>query len=80
MTEQFAKNAKNSGWRTIESAPHETNVLLAWRDWVIPSTWMMEAGMASWGKRLANGYSNLSHHGSATHWQPLPAPPPSDER
>jgi hypothetical protein len=61
-------------WQPIETAPHEVNVLLAWVDSTFPEQWKMEAGMASWGWRR-DGISNMSEHGQATHWMPLPAPP-----
>lgn len=61
-------------WRPIETAPHETNVLLAWQDWSLPGRWRMEAGMASWGWRNEVA-STMSRHGEATHWMPLPTPP-----
>lgn len=63
------------GWRSIESAPHGVNVLLAYWDEALGG-WHMEAGMASWGWRR-DGVSNMSAHGQATHWQPLPLPPAS---
>jgi len=59
-------------WRPIESAPHNEEVLLGWRDW--DGAWMSEVGMASWGWRNEH-VSNMSQHGRATHWQPLPIPP-----
>lgn len=61
-------------WQPIETAPHETNILLAWRDWSLPGQWRMEAGMASWGWRNEVA-STMSRHGEATHWMPLPTPP-----
>lgn len=61
-------------WQPIETAPHEKRVLLGWRDWR-DHQWCIEAGPATTGQRFGNGYSNLSQHGSATHWQPLPAAP-----
>jgi hypothetical protein len=58
-------------WQDISTAPHETRVLLGWwRDGV----WLCETGMASHGWSR-NGISNMSLHGQATHWQPLPSPP-----
>ncbi len=63
------------GWRTMDSAPHGVNVLLAYWDEALGG-WHMEAGMASWGWRRG-GVSNMSAHGQATHWQPLPSPPAS---
>ncbi|WP_411755904.1 DUF551 domain-containing protein [Sinorhizobium meliloti] len=50
------------------------NVLLAWSDSTLAGGWKMEAGMASWGWRRG-GVSNMSEHGQATHWMPLPEPP-----
>lgn len=68
-------HAVSQGWRTdLENAPHNTPVLLAWEDWR-DGQWCMEIGPAITGQRYANGHSSISHHGSATHWQPLPAPP-----
>jgi len=69
--------ARAGEWRPIETAPHETNVLLAWLDWSLPGLWRMEAGMASWGWRNEVA-STMSKHGEATHWMPLPAPPALD--
>jgi len=63
------------GWRTIDSAPHGVNVLLAYWDEALGG-WHMEAEMASWGWRR-DGVGNMSAHGQATHWQPLPPPPAS---
>ncbi|MBP2508164.1 hypothetical protein J2855_001799 [Agrobacterium tumefaciens] len=63
-----------AGWQPIEAAPHDTNVLLAWADSTLPCGWKMEAGMASWGWRR-DGVSNMSEHGQATHWMPLPSAP-----
>lgn len=59
-------------WRPIEEAPHNRSVLLGWRDWR-DGNWCMEVGAASWGERVG-GYSNVSHHGYATHFRPLPKP------
>ena len=62
-----------SEWKPIDTAPHGELVLL----WV-PATQRtiaeMEVGAASWGWR-SGGISNMSYHGRATHWMPLPAPP-----
>ena len=64
-------------WQPIETAPHAISLLL-----FIPATthtqWDIVVGMASHGQRLPNGYSNMSWHGSATHWMPLPEPPKGD--
>ena len=61
-------------WQPIESAPHNQCVILAWQDWR-DGTWSMEVGPASTGERFSSGFSSVSRHGSATHWQPRPAPP-----
>lgn len=68
-------HAVSQGWRDdMENAPHNVPVLLAWQDWR-DGQWCMEIGPAIMGQRYANGHSSISHHGSATHWQPRPAPP-----
>lgn len=68
-------HALSQGWRDdLENAPHNVPVLLAWQDWR-DGQWCMEIGPAIMGQRYANGHSSISHHGSATHWQPRPAPP-----
>ncbi len=65
-------------WQPIETAPHETHVLLGW--WYVPPwkdsapRWETEVGSATHGWSR-NGVSTLSKHGSATHWAALPAPP-----
>ena len=60
-------------WQPIETAPHNKAVLLGWEDWR-DGAWAMNVGPASTGVRNEVA-SSISHHGSATHWQPLPAPP-----
>ncbi len=68
-------HAVSQGWQDdMENAPDNIPVLLAWQDWR-DGQWCMEIGPAITGQRYANGYSSISHHGSATHWMPLPAPP-----
>ena len=64
----------SEGWRPIETAPHETHILLGW---VEPTTgkWECQTGFASGGKLFPNGYSTRWWHGRATHWMPLPTPP-----
>ncbi len=61
-------------WQGIESAspPPNTRVLLAWRDWR-DGKWLIEAAPYETGERVGH-YSNVSRHGSATHWMPLPTP------
>lgn len=64
-------------WQPIERAPHGEEVLL-----YSPSTFggqvaaKLEVGCAAFGE-VRGGYSNRSWHGTATHWMPLPAPPPA---
>lgn len=59
-------------WQPIETAPHETPVLLSWVEW--DGEWKFEVGPASWGWRTPT-VSNMSRHGRATHWMPLPPAP-----
>lgn len=68
---------KMEGWRPIETAPHDEVVLLYWKDWA--DRIYMEAARASHGESFPNGYSNMSRHGYATHWMPLPSPPPTSD-
>lgn len=65
--------ADAAAWRPIETAPHGELVVLAWRE-SLNGQWSFEIGYASHGWRN-DVASNISHHGSATHWMPLPAPP-----
>jgi hypothetical protein len=65
-------------WQDIETAPHETLVLL----YSPPTDWLggkFEVGYASAGNRvrLPDGSvsSTMHWHGSATHWMPLPEKP-----
>lgn len=63
-----------SDWQLVETAPHGERVLLGW--YQTDGTWFAETGMASHGwSRPDIGISNMSRHGAATHWRPLPAPP-----
>lgn len=73
MTEQSVPKP-SPAWQPIETAPHNTSVLLGWRDWR-DGQWCMEVGPATTGQQYDNGYSNRSQHGSATHWRPRPEPP-----
>lgn len=60
-------------WHLITETPppHNKAVLLGWEDWR-DGRWIMEVGAYSTGQRYDNGYSNVSCHGSATHWMELP--------
>lgn len=59
-------------WRTVDSAPHETLVILGWDE---DGVWKQEIGLASAGERNPLGYSNRWFHVSATHWMLLPPAP-----
>lgn len=61
-------------WRPISEAEPNRTYLLGWRDWR-DDRWCMEVAPAVHGQRYETGYSNVSHHGSATHFMPLPSPP-----
>jgi hypothetical protein len=61
-------------WQLVDTCPHNAIVLLAWHDRYF-GVWRYEVGSASTGSRYENGYSSISHHGSATHWMPLPTAP-----
>ena len=65
------------GWRDIESAPHDTDVLLFCPDRGPFNAGRIELGRASTGSRNAIG-SSISRHAWATHWHPLPSPPETD--
>ena len=64
-------------WQDIETAPHETNILLGWIE-QSTGNWECQTGFASGGKLYPNGYSSRWWHGRATHWMPLPAPPKTE--
>lgn len=62
---------ESSGWQLIETAPHETWLLLAEPPVTQGEKWNLKVGKASWGDRAGTrGWA-----GYATHWQSLPAPP-----
>lgn len=67
-----ARVAESQRWQPIETAPHETDLLLGWKDW--SGDWITEVSPASWGWKNER-VSNISKHGQATHWMPLPTPP-----
>ena len=62
-------------WQPIETAPHDTDVLLASPSEWTNTGWIIEVGKASWGRRYDSGASSLSWHGRATHWMPIPKVP-----
>jgi len=70
----LAEELRGKEWKLIEDErpPHEEVVLLGWYTW--DGAWVYEATYFSRGERVGN-YSNMSEHGQATHWQPLPQPP-----
>jgi hypothetical protein len=65
------------GWMPIETAPRDTEILLAWwatwpeRGWKIESGWAGRSNSCHPDSGASNGWL----HGTATHWQPLPPPP-----
>lgn len=71
---RLMRNAAQASWQPIETAPHETDVILGW--WYIPPwkdsvpNWETELGWATRGWTI-NGISTRSAHGAATHWMPL---------
>ena len=72
-------SSSGTGWRSIETAPHGVEVLLAtppFRCMGEQARWEMRVGCASWGERIG-GFSNRSQDAYATHWLPLPAAPVS---
>jgi hypothetical protein len=66
------------GWQPIETAPHETNVLLYSPPAPPSFRPVIEVGTATRGRR-AHGVSNISAHAYATHWMPLPLPPSAQQ-
>ena len=68
-------------WMPIETAPHEATLLLYSPPVEGLYDGKFEVGFASSGHRWPHPSggmsSNMSWHGSATHWMPLP-PPPDD--
>lgn len=68
-----AKVREAQRWHPIDSAPHETLVVLGWYD--ENGVFKQEIALASAGRRYPGGASDMWWHGRATHWMPLPAPP-----
>lgn len=71
------RSLSNEGWMPIESVPHNEEVFLGWFD--MDGDWITEVGEGFWGWRNETA-NNISRHGSATHWQPLPTPPLSTRK
>ena len=72
LTEAAACIREMVKWRPIDTAPHETLVVLGWFE---DGVWKQDLGLASAGQRWPTGASNMWWHGSATHWLPLPPAP-----
>ncbi|HYC01590.1 MAG TPA: DUF551 domain-containing protein [Candidatus Limnocylindrales bacterium] len=70
LTEAQGRSGEPTGeWRDIDEAPSNVKVILY-------GPYGIECGYASHGwPRNSQGISNMSYHGSATHWMPLPEPP-----
>lgn len=68
-----ARVAESQRWHPIDSAPHETLVVLGWYD--ENEVFKQEIALASAGRRYPGGASDMWWHGRATHWMPLPDPP-----
>lgn len=68
-----ARVAESQQWNPIETAPHETLVILGWYD--ENGVFKQEIALASAGRRYPGGTSDMWWHGLATHWMPLPDPP-----
>jgi hypothetical protein len=71
VTVKNCQHCERVRWLPIETAPHETRVLLGW--WY-DGVWISEVGEASHGW-TRNGISNMSRHGQAVYWRPLPTGP-----
>lgn len=59
------------GWQPIDTAPYGVRMLLGY--WY-RGEWVCEAAEASHGW-TRNDISNMSRHGQAMFWMPLPGPP-----
>lgn len=63
-----------SSWRTIESAPKDTEMLVFTKPWgVIIASYSAEFG--NWLSRMQVPVSIREESELPTHWQPLPSPP-----
>lgn len=73
-----ALSERRDGWMDIASAPKDgTRILLYERIFGIRvGSWLSDEYFAGWSK---DG-TKLGFNGGATHWMPLPEPPPSDQR
>lgn len=75
ISEADATVAPAVEWQLIEFEvlpPHGQDALLGWFD--AAGKWKSEVAPASFGWRT-DAVRNISHHGQATHWQPIPEPP-----
>lgn len=76
--------AEVGGWRSMESAPRDGTVFLAWRFYVVAVKWTGDAEYPWEAVNLGSHFSTaLSDNGfmendsNLTGWQPLPTPPGS---
>lgn len=61
-------------WQPIETAPHDTTVLLYCPNRGLANPERIYTGQAS-GGWWRHGVSTMHRDAWATHWMPLPAPP-----
>ena len=65
----------DAGWRGIESAPMDEELVLGWwRTWPVLE-WKQKVAVAGRANTKPPGMSNAWRDGDATHWMPLPSPP-----
>lgn len=76
LIREVLAHRKAEAWQPIETAPHETLVVLGWYE---GDVWKQEIALASAGTRYPNGYSDRWQHGRASHWRPLPDPSTTPE-
>jgi hypothetical protein len=70
-------------WQPIETAPIRQNVLMSWSDGRLPigSRYSQSSGAIKCELEISNFYASLyeSDNLRATHWMPLPDPPPKSD-
>ena len=66
-------------WQPIETAPHDTKVLLYCPHRGIANEERIELGKATFGEYIPGVKSTRGAHAWATHWMPLPEFPIPEE-